>query len=97
MELKKPSGNGKGGGGLWAALRRLASTDVGDLFSRKRAPGPPRVVYANQPLPAEYFDVQGKLGKEFQYTTNQVITSKYTALTFVPRNILEQFRRVANM
>lgn len=27
----------------------------------------------------------------------QVKTSKYTLVTFVPRNLLEQFRRVANV
>jgi phospholipid-translocating ATPase len=31
------------------------------------------------------------------YPTNQVITSKYTIITFLPRNLLEQFRRVANI
>ncbi|KAF6763652.1 phospholipid-translocating ATPase [Ephemerocybe angulata] len=96
MSTKGASKKGKGTG-LWAALRRLADADVGDLFSRKREPGPPRTVYANQALPQDYFDVKGKLKKEYEYITNQVITSKYTALTFVPRNILEQFRRVANL
>ena len=28
--------------------------------------------------------------------TDEFITSKYTVVTFVPRNLLEQFRRVAN-
>jgi hypothetical protein len=27
----------------------------------------------------------------------QVITSKYNLITFLPRNLLEQFRRVANV
>lgn len=78
-------------------LRKLATADVGDLFSRKREPGPPRTVFVNQKLPDDYFDDRGRLKKEKTYPTNQVITSKYTAITFVPRNILEQFRRIANL
>lgn len=31
------------------------------------------------------------------YPKNVVITSKYTAVTFVPKNLFEQFRRVANV
>ncbi|BGP06096.1 hypothetical protein JCM10049v2_001915 [Rhodotorula toruloides] len=31
------------------------------------------------------------------FVSNQVLTSKYNLLTFVPRNLLEQFRRVANI
>ncbi|KAF9021969.1 hypothetical protein BDP27DRAFT_1353585 [Rhodocollybia butyracea] len=38
-----------------------------------------------------------KVKKEHIYTSNKVVTSKYTILTFVPRNVLEQFRRVANI
>lgn len=31
------------------------------------------------------------------FESNQVLTSKYNILTFLPRNLLEQFRRVANI
>ncbi len=31
------------------------------------------------------------------YSSNQNVTSKYTVITFLPRNLLEQFRRVANV
>lgn len=31
------------------------------------------------------------------YCSNEVTTSKYTVLTFLPRNLLEQFRRAANL
>lgn len=51
----------------------------------------------NENLPEEYIDHQGSVHKEHIYATNQVITSKYTILTFIPRNLLEQFRRVANV
>jgi phospholipid-translocating ATPase len=31
------------------------------------------------------------------FESNQVLTSKYNVITFLPRNLLEQFRRVANI
>ncbi|TRM59267.1 hypothetical protein BD626DRAFT_508768 [Schizophyllum amplum] len=74
---------------------KLADFNVESLFSRKREPGPKRSVYVNEPLPDEYRDHKGRVKKEHTYVTNQVISSKYTIITFLPRNILEQFRRVA--
>lgn len=76
---------------------RLASYNVADLFTRKRAPGPPRTVYLNEPLPPSNFDRKGKIRRDLIFTSNQIITSKYSLITFLPRNLLEQFRRVANM
>lgn len=76
---------------------KLADFKVENLFSRKKQPGPQRTVYVNENLPADYSDQKGRIKKEHVYVTNQVITSKYTILTFVPRNLLEQFRRIANM
>lgn len=32
-----------------------------------------------------------------RYVRNKVRTSKYTPITFFPKNLFEQFRRVANM
>lgn len=73
--------------------------DIAKLFQRKRVIGPPRSIYLNSPLPQtdEYFDHKGRPRKDRTYPTNQVITSKYTIITFFPRNLLEQFRRVANV
>jgi len=76
---------------------RLADFKVEDLFSRKREPGPQRTVFVNENLPQDYFDNKGQVKPAHVYATNQVITSKYTVVTFLPRNLLEQFRRVANM
>lgn len=81
--------------GRWYA--KFADFDVASIFSKTRKIGPPRTVFVNQGLPAEYFDKKGKVKKEHVYATNQVITSKYTVITFLPRNLLEQFRRIANM
>lgn len=76
---------------------KFAAFKVEDLFSRKKVPGPPRTIFVNENLPETHFDARGKVKPEHIYATNQVITSKYTLITFIPRNLLEQFRRVANM
>ena len=76
---------------------KLSAFNVESLFSRKRKAGPPRSVLVNEELPPEYYDHKQRVKKEYLYATNQVITSKYTVFTFLPRNLLEQFRRVANM
>ncbi|THG99827.1 hypothetical protein EW026_g2586 [Hermanssonia centrifuga] len=80
--------------GLW--YDKLAAFNVESLFSRKRQPGPPRSVFVHEDLPADYYDKKQRVRKDRIYATNQVITSKYTIITFLPRNLLEQFRRVAN-
>ncbi|KAJ6531132.1 hypothetical protein B0H19DRAFT_1190540 [Mycena capillaripes] len=76
---------------------KAAAFNVESLFSRKRQPGPKRTVFVNQKLPQDYFDHKEKIKSDHVYTSNQVITSKYTLITFLPRNLLEQFRRVANV
>ena len=75
---------------------KFAAFNVESLFSRKREPGPPRSVFVHEDLPPEYYDKKQRVTKDHVYATNQVITSKYTIITFLPRNLLEQFRRVAN-
>ncbi|KAJ6602623.1 phospholipid-translocating ATPase [Mycena vulgaris] len=77
--------------------KRLAAFKIEDLFSRKTVAGPPRTVHVNENLPADYLDPKGKVKPAYIYPSNQVITSKYTIITFLPRNLLEQFRRVANV
>jgi len=83
--------------GIAAWYAKFAAFKVEDLFSRKKVPGPPRTIFVNENLPETHFDARGKVEPEHIYATNQVITSKYTLITFLPRNLLEQFRRVANM
>ena len=75
---------------------KVADFNVESLFSRKRPVGPPRSVFVHDELPQEYYDKKHRVKKEHVFVTNQVITSKYTVITFLPRNLLEQFRRVAN-
>ncbi|KAG7092955.1 hypothetical protein E1B28_009257 [Marasmius oreades] len=81
-----------------ALYSKLAAFSVESLFVRKRPPGPKRTVFVNKDIPQEYWDhKKKKVKREHVYTSNQVITSKYTILTFLPRNLLEQFRRIANV
>jgi phospholipid-translocating ATPase len=67
------------------------------IFVRKIKPSPARSVYINQPLPAEFTDKKGRPLSSRRFDSNQNVTSKYTIFTFLPRNLLEQFRRVANV
>ncbi|KAH9900868.1 phospholipid-translocating P-type ATPase [Cubamyces lactineus] len=80
---------------VWS--NKLADFRVESLFAKSREPGPPRTVFVNEPLPEDYYDHKHRVKKEHVYCSNQVITSKYTVITFVPRNLLEQFRRIANI
>ncbi|KAJ6341552.1 hypothetical protein OIU78_009666 [Salix suchowensis] len=52
-------------------------------------PGFSRVVFCNEP--------QLHKRKPYKYTSNSVSTKKYTAVTFLPKALFEQFRRVANL
>ncbi|KAG0365798.1 hypothetical protein BC939DRAFT_503323 [Gamsiella multidivaricata] len=54
-----------------------------------------RRVFVNVPPPQQYLNKNG--APKFSYGSNRINTAKYTALTFLPKNLFEQFRRVANM
>ncbi|RIA84941.1 hypothetical protein C1645_808533 [Glomus cerebriforme] len=56
---------------------------------------PKRCIYVNMSLPQNDLDQYGE--PKTQYAANKIRTSKYTLLTFLPKNIFEQFRRVANI
>ncbi|OSX62305.1 hypothetical protein POSPLADRAFT_1181423 [Postia placenta MAD-698-R-SB12] len=54
-----------------------------------------RKIYVNSPLPREELDSRGE--PVVRYKRNKVRTSKYTIITFLPKNLYEQFRRAANI
>ncbi|CCO29665.1 phospholipid-translocating ATPase [Rhizoctonia solani AG-1 IB] len=58
-------------------------------------PGERRTIYVNQPLPQSETKSNGD--PLIRYERNKVRTSKYTVLTFIPKNLYEQFRRIANL
>ncbi|KAJ1979664.1 phospholipid transporting ATPase, partial [Dimargaris xerosporica] len=58
------------------------------------AGGPERRIYLNTELPAAQLDPHGHPIRT--YPPNRINTSKYSLITFVPKNLFEQFRRVAN-
>ncbi|KAI8375650.1 hypothetical protein EDC96DRAFT_541090 [Choanephora cucurbitarum] len=61
---------------------------------RRIGPGSRRV-FVNLPLPDYELDNKGRPLQK--YASNRIRTSKYTILTFVPKNLFEQFRRPANL
>ena len=63
-------------------LERQQSMSVG-------GPGFSRVVFCNKS--------EMHLQKPYKYKSNYVSTTKYNALTFFPKALFEQFRRVANL
>nr|BAJ86425.1 predicted protein [Hordeum vulgare subsp. vulgare] len=72
-----------------ACARRPSAVD--DEGSRIGGPGFSRVVHANDAAAAADAAAAGG------YRSNYVSTTKYNAVTFVPKSLFEQFRRVANI
>ncbi|KAK7294382.1 hypothetical protein RJT34_17271 [Clitoria ternatea] len=54
-----------------------------------QGPGFSRTVYCNDPLVHEK--------RPFYYCKNDISTTKYNVITFIPKALFEQFRRVANI
>lgn len=54
-----------------------------------------RQVYWNLPLPDDKLDAKGE--PIVQYERNKIRTTKYTPLTFIPKNLFYQFKNVANI
>lgn len=54
-----------------------------------------RKIFFNTPLPQEMLDADGLPLTE--YARNKIRTTKYTPLTFLPKNLYIQFRNVANV
>ncbi|KAM0873580.1 hypothetical protein ACQ4PT_037982 [Festuca glaucescens] len=72
-----------------ACARRPSAVD--DEGSRIGGPGFSRVVHTNDPAAAAAAAAAG------YYRSNKISTTKYSAVTFLPKSLFEQFRRVANI
>lgn len=68
-----------------------ADTKISLRKSRKES----RRVFVNIPPTSGYLDNNG--APKLTFGSNRIKTAKYTTLTFLPKNLFEQFRRVANM
>lgn len=58
-------------------------------------PGVRRRVYVNRQIPSDELDEYGY--PLARYASNRIQTAKYTVITFLPKNLFEQFRGVANL
>ncbi|WFD42980.1 P-type phospholipid transporter [Malassezia psittaci] len=86
--------------GAWIrAKQALGRIDLNPetAFRPKRPPPAVRRVLVNLPLPSEAYDSKGRVRKDWTFVSNQVTSSKYTLYNFIFKNLLEQFRRVANI
>ncbi|KAA1479229.1 phospholipid-translocating P-type ATPase [Dentipellis sp. KUC8613] len=75
--------------------KRPVSEDVITVGPTAEIPGQRRNIYVNTPLTAIEVDKTGE--PIMRYVRNKVRTTKYTIVTFIPKNLFEQFRRVANL
>ncbi|KNE65371.1 phospholipid-translocating P-type ATPase, flippase [Allomyces macrogynus ATCC 38327] len=73
--------------------RRLSVAHSGSASDAAVHPSE-RHIYVNLPLPNHAVDHHG--APLAHYTSNEVVTSKYSLLSFIPKNFFEQFRRLAN-
>jgi len=74
-----------------------ASTDpkMQDQSEADEEGGEGRTIYFNMPLPDQAKDEEGN--PLVTYTRNKVRTAKYTALSFIPKDLWFQFHNIANI
>ncbi|KAI9056142.1 hypothetical protein LZ554_001070 [Drepanopeziza brunnea f. sp. 'monogermtubi'] len=93
-EKKRFSNGGDSVGGVQGGLE---STDEGqeeEVVDDQEGQGP-RKVYFNLPLPPEAVDEDGHPSQQFR--RNKIRTAKYTAISFIPKNLYFQFQNIANV
>jgi hypothetical protein len=64
------------------------------LYDSDQAKSTLRTIYINNTKPNDYNDSNEV---PYEYKSNRIKTSKYNLLTFVPKNLFEQFRRITNL
>ncbi|KIV77020.1 hypothetical protein PV11_08860 [Exophiala sideris] len=62
---------------------------------QQEGPSQNRTIYVNQPLPPEALTEEGHI--KAHYARNKIRTAKYTALSFIPKNLWFQFHNIANI
>ena len=72
----------------WPSLTSVISSNVSDNND------PRRRIFIHQPHKSPFADSKGFLKQAF--CSNMITTSKYSLLTFIPKNLYEQFRGIAN-
>lgn len=72
-----------------------ASPSASDQEANAESELQPRTVYVNLPLPEDARDENGHVKKHFG--RNKIRTSKYTPLSFIPKNLWFQFHNIANV
>ncbi|PLW33102.1 hypothetical protein PCASD_13814 [Puccinia coronata f. sp. avenae] len=82
---------------------KLTGFDISTYFDPPKTKPIPRHVFINLPLPSGAWKsskngqlLVGKPIEAWEHPNNQIQTAKYSLLTFIPRNLAEQFRRIAN-
>lgn len=71
--------------------REIQRTESTSSYMQNR-----RKIYVNMKLPSSEFDDNGRRIDQ-SYVHNRVRTAKYTPISFIPKNLFEQFRNVANL
>ncbi|KAF9971218.1 hypothetical protein BGZ73_005886 [Actinomortierella ambigua] len=74
---------------------RRGMTRADTKISLRKSKKDSRRIFVNLPLPTHDLDARGN--PKVSYGSNRIKTAKYSAWNFLPKNLFEQFRRVANM
>ena len=74
---------------------RNRNDDCDDASEASSEAAEPRRLFFNDALPKELLDDEGEPVQHFP--RNKIRTAKYTALSFVPKNLWFQFHNVANI
>lgn len=94
-EKKRESG---GGDSVGTDLENIQEEPVNDTAADAQVAAQvqePRTIFFNQPLPSEFQDEEGH--PRAHYKRNKIRTAKYTAISFVPKNLWFQFHNIANV
>ncbi|KAI8818556.1 uncharacterized protein EV422DRAFT_171786 [Fimicolochytrium jonesii] len=92
------SGLDRGLARVQALFLRCRALLFPDAQSRFLAPSKhKRKIFVNIPIPPEEVHCASPTDFTTHFQGNEIRSAKYTPLTFIPRNLLEQFRRLANV